>query len=73
MIDHTSQDSVVLAVVLEQRRNEVTVELADGLQRNTFRAHRGTLTNVGAAAESFSVVLRDASAPADPAEAWPGE
>ena len=51
------QNSVILAVMLEQRGDEVAVELADGLQRDALRAHRGALTNVGAAAESLGVVL----------------
>ena len=57
MVDNVRQDSVVLAVVLKQRGDKVAVKLTDGLQRNALRAHRGTLTDVGAATKSLSVVL----------------
>ena len=49
----------MLAVLLEQRRDQVAVQLADAGQRNALRADLGALADVGATAEALVVVLGD--------------
>ena len=50
---------MLFAVALEHRRDEVAVQLGDGLQRDALRAHRGAFADVGAVAEAQLVHLGD--------------